>query len=125
MSLIMYERIGYQGRRPSPFSWRIRYALAHKGITPEFRHVRFADVDTIRALSGQHFVPIVIDGAQSIGAPHLGAPAIATTLSIRPDGSSSGAYPRSIEMPRCRSSGRRSVSLPVSARTSHVLPWSM
>src|SRR2546425_1272347 len=28
-------------------------------------------------------------------------------------------------MPRACSSGRRSVSLPVSARTSHVLPWSM
>src|SRR6186997_680277 len=28
-------------------------------------------------------------------------------------------------MPRSCSSGRRSVSLPVSARTSHVLPWSM
>jgi len=43
MSLIMYERIGHDGRRPSPFSWRIRYALAHKGIEPEFRQVRFAD----------------------------------------------------------------------------------
>src|SRR5581483_12296699 len=28
-------------------------------------------------------------------------------------------------MPRCRSSGSRSVSFPVSARTSHVLPWSI
>ena len=28
-------------------------------------------------------------------------------------------------MPRACSSGSRSVSLPVSARTSHVLPWSM
>src|SRR2546423_1293937 len=28
-------------------------------------------------------------------------------------------------MPRRCSSGRRSVSLPVSARTSHVLPWSL
>src|SRR3984885_701250 len=62
MSPIMYERIGHEGRRPSPFSWRIRYAFAHKGIEPEFRHVRFADVETIRALSGQHFVPIVTDG---------------------------------------------------------------
>src|SRR3984885_10002744 len=62
MALVMYERIGHEGRRPSPFSWRIRYALAHKGIEPEFRHVRFADVETIRALSGQHFVPIVTDG---------------------------------------------------------------
>ena len=29
-------------------------------------------------------VPIVIDGAQAIGAPHLGAPAVATTLSFFP-----------------------------------------
>lgn len=62
MTLTMYERIGHDSRRPSPFSWRIRYAFAHKGIEPAFRHVRFADVETIRALSGQHFVPIVTDG---------------------------------------------------------------
>ena len=62
MTLTMYERIGHEGRRPSPFSWRIRYALAHKGIEPQFHHVRFADVETIRSLSGQHFVPIVTDG---------------------------------------------------------------
>src|SRR5918994_6128250 len=43
----------------------------------------------------------------------------------RPSVRSSGAYPRSIEIPRACSSGRRSVSFPVSARTSHVLPWSM
>ena len=62
----MYERIGADGRRPSPFSWRIRYALAHKGVPVEFRHVRFADVETIRALSGQHFVPVVTDGDRVI-----------------------------------------------------------
>lgn len=62
MTITMYERIGHEGRRPSPFSWRIRYAFAHKGIEPEFRHVRFADVETIRALSGQHFTPIITDG---------------------------------------------------------------
>ena len=66
MTLIMYERIGHEGRRPSPFSWRIRYALAHKGVPIEFRHVRFADVETIRGLSGQHFVPIVTDGNKVI-----------------------------------------------------------
>jgi glutathione S-transferase len=66
MSLVMYERVGHEDRRPSPFSWRIRYALAHKGVPVEFRHVRFADVETIRALSGQHFVPIVTDGDQVI-----------------------------------------------------------
>ena len=62
----MYERIGHEGRRPSPFSWRIRYALAHKGLEPEFRHVRFADVDTILRVSGQHFVPVLTDGDQII-----------------------------------------------------------
>jgi glutathione S-transferase len=58
----MYERIGHEERRPSPFSWRIHYALAHKQIDVEFRQVRFADVETIRALSGQDKVPIVMDG---------------------------------------------------------------
>jgi glutathione S-transferase len=62
MSLIMYERIGSDGRRPSPFSWRIRYALAHKDVPVEFRTMRFADVDTIRSLSGQDKVPVITDG---------------------------------------------------------------
>ena len=35
------------------------------------------------------------------------------------------AYPTSIVMPRRCSSGRRSASIPVSARSSVVLPWSM
>src|SRR5712692_5069041 len=35
------------------------------------------------------------------------------------------AKPRSMEIPRCFSSFRRSVSMPVSAPTSAVLPWSM
>ena len=34
MALIFHERIGLEGRRISPFSWRIRYALAHKGLEP-------------------------------------------------------------------------------------------
>jgi glutathione S-transferase len=62
MTLTMYERIGHEGRRPSPFSWRIRYAFAHKRLEPGFRHVRFADVETIQTLSGQQFVPIITDG---------------------------------------------------------------
>jgi len=67
MTLTMYERIGHEGRRPSPFSWRIRCALAHKGLEPQFRHVRFSDVETIRALSGQHFVPIITVEGSKVG----------------------------------------------------------
>jgi len=66
MTIVMYERVGFEGRRPSPFSWRIRYALTHKGIDVEYRPVRFADVDTIKRLSGQHFVPIIVDGSKVV-----------------------------------------------------------
>jgi glutathione S-transferase len=59
MDLIFHERVGLDGRRISPFSWRIRYAFAHKGIDPQVIRTRFADVARIRALSGQHFVPII------------------------------------------------------------------
>jgi glutathione S-transferase len=62
MSLVVYERVGHEGCRPSPFSWRVRYALAHKKLDAEFRLTRFADVETIRNLSGQKFVPILLDG---------------------------------------------------------------
>jgi glutathione S-transferase len=59
MALIFHERVGLEGRRISPFSWRIRYALAHKQLQPTVVPTRFADVARIRALSGQHMVPII------------------------------------------------------------------
>jgi hypothetical protein len=49
-------------------------------------------------------------------------PGTSTTDSRCPLGSSSGAYPNSIEMPRRRSAGSLSVFLPVSASISAVLP---
>jgi len=66
MALIFHERIGLDGRRISPFSWRIRYALAHKGLDPQVIPTRFADVERIRALSGQHFTPIIEHDGQVI-----------------------------------------------------------
>jgi glutathione S-transferase len=57
----MYERVGFERRRPSPFSWRTRYALTHKGLDVEYRPTGFADVETIKRLSGQHLVPIIVD----------------------------------------------------------------
>jgi hypothetical protein len=40
MTIVMYERVGFEGRRPSPFPWHIRYALTHKGVDVEYRPVR-------------------------------------------------------------------------------------
>jgi glutathione S-transferase len=59
--LVFHERVGLEGRRISPFSWRIRYAFAHKGLDPEVRPTRFADVERIRTLSGQELTPILED----------------------------------------------------------------
>ncbi len=59
MVLVFHERVGQGGRRISPFSWRIRYAFAHKGLDPEIVPTRFVDVERIRGLSGQHYVPII------------------------------------------------------------------
>ncbi|HKD77633.1 MAG TPA: glutathione S-transferase N-terminal domain-containing protein, partial [Ktedonobacterales bacterium] len=59
MALIFHERVGLNGRRISPFSWRIRYAFAHKSLQPTVVPTRFADVERIRRLSGQQFVPII------------------------------------------------------------------
>ncbi|MBX9699013.1 MAG: glutathione S-transferase N-terminal domain-containing protein [Acetobacteraceae bacterium] len=70
MTLVFHERVGFEGRRPSPFSWRIRYALAHKGLldTPdvEVRPTRFADRPRIEALSGQRFVPVIEHGGRVV-----------------------------------------------------------
>ncbi len=49
-------------------------------------------------------------------------PGTSTRLTARPEGRASGAKPSSIEIPRAFSSGRRSVSRPVRASTSAVLP---
>jgi glutathione S-transferase len=62
MDLIFHERVGLDGRRISPFSWRIRYAFAHKGLTPLVIETKFADAERIIALSGQKYTPIIQDG---------------------------------------------------------------
>ena len=66
MGLVFHERVGLAERRISPFSWRVRYALAHKGLDPQVIPTRFADVARIRALSGQHFVPIIEHDGQVV-----------------------------------------------------------
>lgn len=48
MTLALYDLEGKDGRRMSPFCWRIKYALAHKGFTAEDRPVGFSEIKTIR-----------------------------------------------------------------------------
>ncbi len=48
-------------RRFSPYCWRTKFALAHKGLAVETIPWRFTDKDAI-AFSGQGRVPVLIDG---------------------------------------------------------------
>lgn len=64
--LVFHERVGLDGLRISPFSWRVRYALAHKGLDSAIIPTRFADVERIEQLSGQRLVPILDHDGQVI-----------------------------------------------------------
>lgn len=62
MSIVLYDLKGKDGLRYSPYGWRVRYALAHKGITPEDVAVGFTEKEKV-AFSGQPLVPVIVDKA--------------------------------------------------------------
>jgi glutathione S-transferase len=63
--LTLYELSGKADLRFSPFCWRARLAIAHKGLPVEYVPVTFTDKDTI-AFSGQTRVPVLVDGRKIV-----------------------------------------------------------
>lgn len=64
MGIKLYDLAGAEPeRRFSPYCWRIKFALAHKGLAVETVPWRFTDKDAI-AFSGQERVPVLIDGGR-------------------------------------------------------------
>ena len=61
MTIQLYELVGKNDRRFSPYCWRTRMALEHKGLVYETIPVRFTDKHLI-AFSGQERVPVIRDG---------------------------------------------------------------
>ena len=61
MTITLYELLGAEDRRFSPYCWRIRMALALKGLEAERVPVGFDEKDKI-AFSGQKLVPVLVDG---------------------------------------------------------------
>lgn len=60
--LKLYDLAGAEDdRRFSPYCWRVKLALAHKGLPVETIPWRFTEKDRI-ALSGQDRVPVLVDG---------------------------------------------------------------
>ena len=65
MTITLYDLAGSDGRRFSPYCWRTRMALAHKGLQFETIPVRFTDKPLI-AFSGQERVPVIRDGDRTV-----------------------------------------------------------
>ena len=62
----LYELVGAESdRRFSPYCWRSRMALAHKGLEAESVPWRFTDTDAIK-FSGQGRVPVLVDGDKTV-----------------------------------------------------------
>lgn len=66
MTLSLYDLAGNdEQRRFSPYCWRTRLALAHKGLAVETIPWRFTDKEAI-APSGQTKVPVLVDDGEWI-----------------------------------------------------------
>jgi glutathione S-transferase len=66
MSIIMHDLAGADpDLRFSPYCWRTRFALAHKGMPVETIPWRFTDAAAI-AFSGQARVPVIRDGERVV-----------------------------------------------------------
>ncbi len=66
MTIELFDLAGADERiRFSPYCWRIRMALAHKGLDVTIIPVRFMDKEKIE-FSGQKLVPVIRDGGRTV-----------------------------------------------------------
>jgi glutathione S-transferase len=66
MAITMYDLAGVEpNRRFSPFCWRTRMALAHKGLEVETVPWRFTEKDKLPAPNNER-VPVIVDGGKVV-----------------------------------------------------------
>ena len=66
MTLKLFELVGTDAGRPfSPYCWRTRMALAHKGLSAESIPWRFTEKSAI-ATHGSEKVPVMLDGDRAV-----------------------------------------------------------
>lgn len=63
--IVLYDLVFQDDRRPSPFCWRVKYALKHKGLDWREEPVGFTDKDRI-AFAGSQTVPVLHDGDAAV-----------------------------------------------------------
>lgn len=84
MALKLYDLAAAdEDRRFSPFCWRIKMAVAHKGLEVETIPWRFTEKDVI-AFSGQGRVPVLVDGDKTIADSWIIANYLEDVYSDRP-----------------------------------------
>jgi glutathione S-transferase len=84
MTLKLFELCGADPERVfSPFCWRIRMALAHKGLEAETVPWRFTEKDAIRPYKSEK-VPVLLDGDRSVADSWAIANYLEDTYADRP-----------------------------------------
>jgi glutathione S-transferase len=63
----LFELVGADDRRFSPYCWRTRLALAHKGLEAELVPCRFREIAARVAFAGHDRVPVLKDGDRAVG----------------------------------------------------------
>lgn len=61
MPITLYDLLAKHGVRYSPYGWRVRFALAHKGLEAAQQLHWHSDARTL-TISGQNLVPVLVDG---------------------------------------------------------------
>lgn len=66
VSRILYDLTLLDDRRPSPYCWRVKYALAHKGLDYTAQPLGFTEIPSLH--QGQHkTVPVLEDHGRVVG----------------------------------------------------------
>jgi glutathione S-transferase len=63
--ITLYDLVLQDDRRPSPFCWRAKLSLKHKGLAYTEEPVGFMEKDKI-AFADSQLVPVIKDGAKSV-----------------------------------------------------------
>src|SRR3990172_8608603 len=66
MTIALYDLAAAEDdRRFSPYCWRVKMALAHKGLAFETLAWRFTEKEAL-AFSGSSTVPVIVDGSRHV-----------------------------------------------------------
>lgn len=65
MAITFYDLCGRNSKRFSPYDWRTRMALAHKGLDYTLELVKFTEKHKLE-FSGQPLVPVIHDGERVV-----------------------------------------------------------